>query len=169
LQKDRVSVLTHTIDYIHQLKTQVTQLEKAAGPLLKQEKGIDYSQPPVSTMSQEFSTLSSSSRSPIKVAVSPNEDGLVINVEASNHTETLVHILSVSRDLGLEIRSFNSKSINDQVQVAVNVVVCALSLSLALLFTIKIYYLESFQLGTCFSWSLIAAQPLLQILFKTLL
>jgi hypothetical protein len=132
LQKDRVSVLTHTIDYIHQLKTQVTQLEKAAGPLLKQEKGIDYSQPPASTMSEEFSTLSSSSRSPIKVAVSPNEDGLVINVEASNHTETLVRILSVSRDLGLEIRSFNSKSINDQVQVAVNVVVCALSLSLSL-------------------------------------
>ncbi|KAH8952820.1 hypothetical protein BDL97_09G105100 [Sphagnum fallax] len=122
-KKDRVSVLTHTIDYIHQLKTQVTQLEKAAGPLLKQEKGIDYSQPPASTMSEEFSTLSSSSRSPIKVAVSPNEDGLVINVEASNHTETLVRILSVSRDLGLEIRSFNSKSINDQVQVAVNVVV----------------------------------------------
>lgn len=97
MQKDRVSVLTHTIDYIHQLKAQVTQLEKAAGPLLKQENGIDYSQPPASTMSQEFSTLSSSSRSPIKVAVSPNEDGLVINVEAGNHRDIGLYIVSVKR------------------------------------------------------------------------
>jgi hypothetical protein len=40
----------------------------------------------------------------------------------------LIRILSSSRELGLEIRSFNSIRIDDQVQVTVNVVVCRLCL-----------------------------------------
>ncbi len=133
LQKDRVSVLSHTIDYIHQLTTQVAHLEKAADHALKPKKGADYPHPPARTtliQAQDDSSLdaSSSSGSLIKVAVCPNDDGLVINVEASNKTETLIRILSSSRELGLEIRSFNSIRIDDQVQVTVNVAVCRLCL-----------------------------------------
>lgn len=131
LQKDRVSVLSHTIDYIRQLTTQVAHLEKAADRALKPKKGADYPHPRGRTtliQAQDDSSLdaSSSSGSLIKVAVCPNDDGLVINVEASNKTETLIRILSSSRELGLEIRSFNSIRIDDQVQVTVNVVVCRL-------------------------------------------
>ncbi|KAH9557843.1 hypothetical protein CY35_07G106000 [Sphagnum magellanicum] len=125
-KKDRVSVLSHTIDYIRQLTTQVAHLEKA-DHALKPKKGADYPHPPARTtliQAQDDSSLDarSSSGSLVKVAVCPNDDGLVINVEASNKTETLIRILSSSRELGLEIRSFNSIRIDDQVQVTVNVV-----------------------------------------------
>jgi hypothetical protein len=132
-KKDRVSVLAHAIDYIHQLKTQVAHLEEAAGPLSKQDKGTDHSQSPASTIStqaQEDSTLdvSSSLGSVRKVAVCPDSDGVVINVEANNQTDTLIRILMASNDLGLEVRSVNSTCINNEVHVAVNAVVCALYL-----------------------------------------
>ncbi len=148
-----MSVLAHAIDYIHKLKTQVAHLEEAAGPLSKQGKGTDHSQSPASTISiqaQEDSTLdvSSSLGSVRKVAVCPDNGGVVINVEAKNQTDTLIRILMASSDLGLEVRSVNSTCINDEVHVAVNAVVCAL------LF-LSLHFINTVWTGSkCFSWSM---------------
>jgi hypothetical protein len=144
LQKDRVSILSHTIDYIRQLKDEVAQLqEKCASSVLGHQQGgttttIDKVQPPANvTISKhapkeeeeedfEGGLCFGSMTDLLKVAVYPdNKDGMVIKVDTNNNqTQMLIQILTTSRDLGLEVRWFNSKFIDNRMHVTLTATVC---------------------------------------------
>jgi hypothetical protein len=121
------------------LKAEVEQLqEKCASSVLgHQQRGttatIDKVQPPanVTTLKHapkeeeeeeedfEGGLRFGSMTDLLKVAVYPdNEDGMVIKVDTNNNqTQMLIQILTTSRDLGLEVRWFNSKFIDNRMHV----------------------------------------------------
>ncbi|CAM6051049.1 unnamed protein product [Sphagnum compactum] len=134
-KKDRVSILSHTIDYIRQLKAEVAQLqEKCASSVLGHQQGgttttIDKVQPPANVTTSKHAPKEEedfegglrfgSMMDLLKVAVYPdNEDGMVIKVDTNNNqTQMLIQILTTSRDLGLEVRWFNSKFVDNRMHV----------------------------------------------------
>jgi hypothetical protein len=127
------------------LKAEVAQLqENCASSVLGHQQGgttttIDKVQPPANVTTSKHAPKEEEEEEDfegglrfgsmtdlLKVAVYPdNKDGMVIKVDTNNNqTQILIQILTTSRDLGLEVRWFNSKFIDNQMHVTLTATVC---------------------------------------------
>lgn len=136
MQKDKVSVLTSTIDYIRKLVSHIAELEKDTAPGINPKEEVATtstlrpdvpSEPPVTATSQAQTAQAlgpSRQAGPSPVVnveqISPRGRTVVIRVEARNNPQTLLQILSVVRDFGLEVNSLDSDCVNSRLRATVS-------------------------------------------------
>lgn len=143
VQKDKVTVLSSTIDYIRHLTSSLEN--KAATPLVRlSEQQLPADRPSTTITAQlpeELAGGASSSISttgPVIVEVEPalaatgNETRsststtLVIRVEAQNHSRSLVHLLNILHDgFGLQLTNLDYRCVNDRFYATVTIEVCS--------------------------------------------
>lgn len=144
VQKDKVTVLSSTIDYIRHLTSSLEN--KAAGPLalLSEQQRLPADRPSTNTTTQfpeevaggASSSISTTGRVVVEVetalAATGNETRsststtLVIRVEAQNHSRSLVHLLNVLHDgFGLQLNNLDYRCVNDRFQATITIEVCA--------------------------------------------
>ena len=143
MQKDKVTVLSSTIDYIRHLTSSLEN--KAAGPLvLLSEQKVPADRPSTNITTQlpeELAGGASSSISttgPVIVEIEPaqvatgNETSssssttLVIRVEAQNHSRSLVHLLNILHDgFGLQLTNLDYRCANDRFHATITIEVCS--------------------------------------------
>ncbi|KAG0582593.1 hypothetical protein KC19_3G072100 [Ceratodon purpureus] len=116
-KKDKVSVLTSTIEYIRQLTSRISNLdnreETAAAPAttsrMEEEASMSMDREEELQLLSNVDTggagPSSSFGGPVAVEIEDSPDGetWLIKVQANNHTRSLIQLLNVFQELGLEI------------------------------------------------------------------
>jgi hypothetical protein len=144
VQKDKVTVLSSTIDYIRHLTSSLEN--KAAGPLvLLSEQKFPADRPSTNITTQlpdmELAGGASSSISttgPVIVEIEPalvatgtetsssTSTTLVIRVEAQNHSRSLVHLLNILHDgFGLQLTNLDYRCVNDRFYATITIEVCS--------------------------------------------
>lgn len=140
VQKDKVTVLSSTIDYIRHLTSSLEN--KAASPLVRlSEQQLPADRPSTNITAEELAGGASSSISitgPVIVEIEPalattgNETRsststtLVIRVEAQNHSRSLVHLLNVLHDgFGLQLSNLDYRCVNDRFHATITIEVCS--------------------------------------------
>lgn len=139
VQNDKLSVLSNTIEYIRELKGQVTTLQKppriissslqqnltnpvqAAAPTVAAPGPSTSCNPIINSNTNTSSVVVS-----VEVGGGSSTGELIIKVQAPKnpHTQTLIQILTQMQDLELEIGSLSyDLSTNDHVHISLSVLV----------------------------------------------
>lgn len=139
VQKDKVTVLSSTIDYIRHLTSSLESKAAGSPPINLSEQQLHADQPSTNIIAQLPDDLaggaSSSIRTsgPVIVEVEPaaamgssSSSTLVIKVEAQNHSRSLVHLLNVLHDsFGLQLTNLDYGCVNDRFHATITIEVCA--------------------------------------------
>lgn len=133
-KKDKVSVLTSTIEYIRQLNSRISSLEDregGAGAAATTSRAEEEAT--VSVDREEelalFSNVDSAGAGPssssssggpvVLVEGSPDSETWLIKVQARNYSRSLIQLLNVFQELGLEVITVDYGTMNDRFRAKV--------------------------------------------------